>query len=663
MAMRPFATGTVAILMTLAPASTLPLLAADPTVPVPPSIETRNVPALPLATRERLLAYASFRSAALADWHPDDRRLLILTRFAESSQLHEVRSPGAARYQLTFFDEPVGGGLYRPRHSEQIAFLRDEGGSEQFQVYLFDRRDGRIRRATDGKSRHEGLSWSPDGAVLAYTGNARNGRDSDLYLWCPDSGEERRLVELTGSWSTLDWSPDGKQLLLLRFVSALESHVWRVELETGALTPVSPREEPAASYSKARWSPDGASVYLTTDRGSELQRLVRLDLPSGLWTVLTDGLDWDVETFDLSSDGSLLAYSANEDGVSHLHFLDAGSGEQRPAPVLPAGRLSGLRFRPGSSEVGFALSWARSPNDVYSYDPSYGVLWRWTESETGGLDPQLFVEPELVRFPTFDLLPGADPRQPGPPRTIPAFVYRPNPNLHPGPRPVFIGIHGGPESQARPSFQGGDNYLVNELGVVLILPNVRGSTGYGRAYLNLDNGRLREGSVRDIGALLDWIATQPDLDPKRVVVGGGSYGGYMALACLVFYPERLAGGYDSVGISNFVTFLTNTQDYRRDLRRVEYGDERDPEMRAFLESISPLHHVARMRGPLLVAQGANDPRVPLSESTQMVEALEKRGVETWYVVGKDEGHGFRKKRNADYLQGVFVEFLRKVMKL
>ncbi|HEX4955899.1 MAG TPA: prolyl oligopeptidase family serine peptidase [Thermoanaerobaculia bacterium] len=660
--MRPFPTALVASLMTLA-LSTEPVLAADATVPVPPSIETRNVPALPIATRERLLAYSSFRSAGLADWHPTERRLLVLTRFGESTQLHEVKSPGAARYQLTFFDEPVGGGLYRPGQPEQLAFLRDEGGTEQFQVYLFDRRDGRIRRATDGTSRHESPSWSPDGAVLAYTGNARNVRDSDLYLWRPDTGEERRLVELTGSWSVLDWSPDGKQLLLLHFVSAVESHVWRVELATGSLTAVSPREEPAASYSRARWSPDGASIYLATDRGSELQRLVRLDLENGLWTVLTSDLEWDVESFDLSSDGSLIAFSANEDGISRLRLLDTGSGEPRPAATLPAGRLSGLRFRPGSSEVGFALSWPRSPNDVYSFDPARGQLERWTESETGGLDPLRFAEPQLVRFPTFDRLPAADPRQNGPVRTIPAFVYRPDPKVHPGPRPVFVSIHGGPESQARPGFQGGDNYLINELGVALIVPNVRGSNGYGRSYLNLDNGRLREGSVKDIGALLDWIATQPDLDAKRVVVGGGSYGGYMVLACLVFYPERLAGGYDSVGISNFVTFLTNTQDYRRDLRRVEYGDERDPEMRRFLESISPLNQVERIRGPLLVAQGANDPRVPLSESTQMVDALEKRGVETWYVVGKDEGHGFRKKRNADYLQVAFVEFLRKVMKL
>ena len=246
-------------------------------------------------------------------------------------------------------------------------------------------------------------------------------------------------------------------------------------------------------------------------------------------------------------------------------------------------------------------------------------------------------------------------------RTIPAFVYRPPADRFPGPRPVYISIHGGPEAQDRPGFLGSENLFVAEMGIARIVPNVRGSTGYGKTYLQLDNGDKREDTVKDIGALLDWIATQPDLDAKRVMVSGGSYGGYMSLATLVHYSDRLRCGYESVGISNFVTFLENTQDYRRDLRRVEYGDERDPKMRAFLEGIAPAAHADRIRVPLLVAQGANDPRVPLSESDQIVKAVTGNGVPVWYLVGKNEGHGFSKKPNTDYLRETLREFMRRYL--
>jgi dipeptidyl aminopeptidase/acylaminoacyl peptidase len=298
------------------------------------------------------------------------------------------------------------------------------------------------------------------------------------------------------------------------------------------------------------------------------------------------------------------------------------------------------------------VSWAHSPSDVYSYDAESRKMERWTASEVGGLNPEAFVVPELVRYPTFDEV------APGKRRTIPAFVYRPAADRFKGRRPVFIDIHGGPEAQAQPNFLGSLNYLVNEMGVALLVPNVRGSSGYGKSYLRLDDWKKREDSVKDIGALLDWIKTQPDLDASRVMVNGGSYGGYMVLATLVHYGDRIRCAYDTVGISNFVTFLQNTSEYRRDQRRVEYGDERIADMRTFLETISPARHSDKINRPLLVAQGANDPRVPLSESDQIVAAVEKNGAPVWYVVGKDEGHGFQKKVNTDYMRAVLVEFMR-----
>jgi dipeptidyl aminopeptidase/acylaminoacyl peptidase len=627
--------------------------AAEPApdlLPVPASIVADGVPPIPQSQVEDLTPYENIRTATFSDWHPTERRLLIRTRFGEAIQIHEVAMPTGARTQLTFLDEPVGGGRYRPGSPGQIAYTWNEGGTENDQIFILDRETGRTRRLTDGKHRHQGLLWSRDGKLLAYTGNARNGRDFDVYVIDPERpGSERRIAEVQGSWFPVDWSPDNRRLLLNEYISANESYFHWVDVASGEMHALTPRPrpgEPTVFYGDAKWSRDGRSIYVTTDRDSEFLRLVRLELDGGRATVLSGDISWDVEDFDLSEDGKLLAFFVNEDGVSRLHLLDTANGRKLPSPELPAGVAQGPTFRRGSHEVGFSLSWARSPSDVYSYDADSRRLERWTASEAGGLNAETFSLPQLVRYSTFDG------------RTIPAFVYRPSGRFK-APYPVYINIHGGPEGQARPNFLGSFNYLMNELGVAMIYPNVRGSAGYGKSYLKLDNGMLREDSVKDIGALLDWIATQPDLDTSRVMVAGGSYGGYMVLAALTHYSDRLCCGFDSVGISNFVTFLENTQDYRRDLRRAEYGDERDAKMKSFLLEISPANRADRIRRPLLVAQGANDPRVPLSESDQIVAKLKANGVPVWYIVAKDEGHGFQKKSNLDYQRAVLFEFLRR----
>ncbi|MGH9363261.1 MAG: S9 family peptidase [Thermoanaerobaculia bacterium] len=623
-------------------------------IPVPDAIVVKNVPPIPKSAVEAVRPYQNTRAAILQDWHPSERRILITTRFAETNQLHEVKMPLGARSQLTFEPERVGGGAYRPGHPEQIAFAMDRGGAENFQLYLLDRADGRKRLLTDGVHRHLDARWSHDGGLLAYVGNARNGRDMDLYVWDAASGAERRVAELAGDWSVLDWSPDDRRILLNHGISVHESFLHGVEVASGAVTALTPRPEGTkVAYFGGEWAADGRTLYTTTDRDAEFLRLVRLDPAAGAHTVLSGDIPWDVEEFTASDDGGLLAFLTNEDGFSRLHLLELANGRALPAPELPQGVASSLRFRPGTHEVAFRLSWARSPSDVYSYDPESRRLERWTESEVGGLDASRFAVPELVRFPTFDEVSA------GARRTIPAWVYRPPAERFPGPRPVVVNIHGGPEGQSRPGFLGTSNYLVNEKGLVVVLPNVRGSTGYGKSYGALDNAMKREDSVKDIGALLDWIATQPDLDSSRVMVLGGSYGGYMVLASLVHHGDRLCCGFETVGISDFVTFLENTQEYRRDLRRVEYGDERDPAMRAFFERISPRRQAGRIRRPLGVGQGANDPRVPMSESEEIVKAVEANGAPVWYVVATDEGHGFAKKPNLDYLQAVTYEFIER----
>ena len=634
---------------------------APQTLPVPERISAQGVPPIPVRGVEDLLPYENIRAALLSDWHPKERRLLIRTRFSESPQIHEVAMPMGARTQLTFYRDPASAGLYRPGHPDQIVYSLNEGGAENFQFFLLDRKTGRARRFTDGTHRYVSPVWSRDGRLLAYASNARNGRDMDVYVADPATpGSERRIAEVQGSWSPLDWSADNRRVLLSEFISANEAYLHWVDAAGGEVHTITPRnarkEDPTVSYQGGKWSPDGRSVYTSSDRDSEFLRLVRLDLATGASTVLSGDVPWDVEQFDLSDDGRLIAFFTNEDGVSRLHLLAATTGASLSSPELPAGVAGALLFRRGSHELAFDLSSARSPSDVYSYDPDTRLLERWTVSEAGGLNPEVFPVPQLVHYPTFDTAAKNGPR-----RMIPALVYRPGAERFKGRRPVYVSIHGGPEGQARPLFLGSMNYLMDELGAVVIYPNVRGSSGYGKSYLKLDNGRLREDSVKDIGALLDWITTQPDLDPARVMVAGGSYGGYMSLAVMTFYSDRLACGWDTVGISNFVTFLQNTQGYRQDLRRAEYGDERDPQMRAFLEGIAPVNHAKQITRPLLVSQGANDPRVPLAESDQIVAAVKSNGVPVWYLIAKDEGHGFGKKTNTDFQRAVLFEFIRRYL--
>ncbi|MCX8157900.1 MAG: prolyl oligopeptidase family serine peptidase [Verrucomicrobiae bacterium] len=621
------------------------------TAQTPENMVAEGVPPVPQELRADVGRYLEFRTASFQSWHPLRREMLITTRFADAAQLHWVSHPGGARRQLTFLPEPVAGGSVQPARGEYLVYAQDAGGGEFYQLYRFDPGRGRAILLTDGKSRNLGAVWARSGRQLAFTSTRRNGRDTDIWVMDPARPETARMaLEVQGGgWQIADWSHDEQKLLLEEYISINESYLHLLELSSGRCELLTPKTGEKIAWNGGEFAPGDTAIYTTTDKDSEFMRLVRMDLRSRAVQVLTPQLAWDVTAFDLSPDGRTLAYVSNEDGASVLHLMDARSGRERRAPRLPLGVVSGLHWHESGREIGFTLSSARSPADAWSLELRSGRLIRWTESETGGLDASQFREPELVRFKSFDGLP------------LSAFVYRPDAQKFPGPRPALIIIHGGPEAQSRPVFQGRNNYYLDELGVTLVYPNVRGSSGYGKTFLTLDNGYKREDSVRDIGALLDWLRQDARVDSGRLAVMGGSYGGYMVLASMVHYSDRLRCGVDIVGISNFLTFLKNTQDYRRDLRRVEYGDERDPAMAAFLEKISPANHAARIRKPLLVVQGLNDPRVPASESEQMVAAIRQAGGTVWYLLAKDEGHGFAKKKNADYQFYVTILFLREFL--
>ena len=614
----------------------------------PDNLVVEGIPPFNTDLKREAGRYLEFRTAAFSGWHPKQRQMLVVTRFADAAQLHLVSHPGGARRQVTFLSEPVAGGSFDPSAGEFAVFLQDTGGGEFFQLYRFDFADGRVALLTDGKSRNSAPTWSNDGNWIAYTSTRRNGRDTDVYVMNPREPKSDRLVaQLTGGgWSVMDWSPADSKLLLGDYISINESRLHQCDVRTGGLEPLTASAGDKVAWSAGLFARDDHSLFVITDKDSEFQRLGRLELATRKLTPLSAAIRGDVEHLDLSRDGRKLAFVSNESGVSKLHLIETRSGRELRVPPLPLGVITGLKWHANLRDLAFSLSSAKSPNDAYSLDTKTGRVERWTESETGGLNPEKFVEPELVRIKSFDGL------------EISAFLYQPNAKKFPGPRPVLISIHGGPESQTRPGFQARNNYYLNELGVTVLYPNVRGSSGNGKTFLTLDNGFKREDSVKDIGAILDWIAQDGRLNAQRVAVIGGSYGGYMSLACLTHFGDRLRCGVDIVGISNFLTFLKNTQDYRRDLRRVEYGDEREPGMAEFLARISPANSAQQITKPLLVVQGLNDPRVPASESEQMVKAIRDRGGQAWFLMAKDEGHGFQKKRNVDFLFLSTVTFLK-----
>jgi dipeptidyl aminopeptidase/acylaminoacyl peptidase len=605
---------------------------------IPDNLVVEGVPEIPAALKESASRYLEFRSAGFNSWHPKKREMLVSTRFGDVAQLHEVKMPGGARRQITFTPEPVGGGGWQPKHGNYIVFAQDKGGGEFYQYYRLDPETGVITLLTDGRSRNESARFTRSGSQIAYTSTRRNGRDTDVYVMDPANPKSDHLVcELSGGgWGVADWSDDESKLLLVESISVNLSRLYLLDAKTGAKELLIQDGPEPVAYGNARFARDGKRIYFTSDAGSEFQQLVQMDLKTRTIKPLARGLAWNVEEFELSPDGKKIAFITNEDGVGKLHLIDVKTGKALRTPKLPLGIPSGVNWHENGRDLAFNFNSARSTTDAYSFDTKTGKLERWTESETGGLNTANFVEPELIKVKSFDGL------------QVSGFLYRPDAKKFPGQRPVVVIIHGGPESQTRPIFQARNNYYLNELGVALFYPNVRGSDGYGKTFLKLDNGFKREDSVRDIAAFLDFIVADAFLDEGRTAVMGGSYGGYMSLACMVHYSNRLRCGVDIVGISNFRTFLENTQDYRRDLRRVEYGDERDPAMRAHLERISPLNNVDKIRKPLFVVQGMNDPRVPVTEAEQMVKAIRDRGDSVWYLMAKDEGHGFRKKPNADF---------------
>jgi dipeptidyl aminopeptidase/acylaminoacyl peptidase len=619
----------------------------------------RGIPEIPGQLVARIRQYQDVRSAAFLDWAQDGTGIYISTQFGDLSQIHRIQEPGGMRQQLTWFAEPMGE-VRRRSQSNELAITMDQGGGELDQIFLFDPRQASTRRLSDDPFRNRLLCWSHDGRRLAFQSTRRNGRSNDLWIMNPDQPDSAELLleAPPGSWfGPVDFSNDGKLLLVQQFLGVHDSRIYLLDLTDRSLALIAGNPENPSANRAVTFDRRGTGFYFITNaRGRSAELAWKALDPASVALSLTPRVGWDVTDFALSSDGKRGAFVTNEDGRSRLYLLNTRSYGFSKVKKIPMGLISNLEFSPDNRNLAMTLSTSQTPSDVYVLQlgrrpEGARKLTRWTFSEVGGLDTAKFVEPELVHYPTFDLQ--NDER-----RRVPAFIYRPR---DPGPHPVIIYVHGGPESQYRPGFNGRIQMWVTELGAAVIAPNIRGSTGYDLEYLNLDNDFRREDAIRDIGALLDWIALQPDLDAGRVAIYGSSYGGYVVLASAVHYSNRLRAGVDVVGFSNFVSFLENTEDYRRAFRRYEYGDERDPEMRRFLERISPLNNVDRIDMPLLVVQGRNDPRVPASESEQIVKALHDRGQPVWYIEALNEGHGYERGDNRRIYEQAVVLFFQQYL--
>ena len=612
---------------------------------------TENIAEISKQLSNEVKKYSESRSASLGDIHPLTNEIIINTRFGSTPQLHRVSKSMGARTQITFFDEPVGATSYEPLKGDYLVYSKDIGGNEFGQLFKLDLKTLQSTLLTDGgKSQNGGITWRKDGKGFYYASTKRNGGDRDIYYMDPNNPKSEKLILQVkgGGWGIQDISPDNKKLVLGEYISINESYIWLLDIETGKLTEVTDRNSKGISQSEATFSNLSNEIWLVTDKDNEFQRLAAMNLNTKKTTYYTSDIPWNVESFNLSEDKKSIVFITNEGGLNKMYLMNTGTKAYKEIKNLPIGLISGARFTKDNQTIFFNQSTAQSASDVYQLNIKTAKIERWTESELGEMQPSDMSVPKFIEWKSFDDL------------KISGFYYPASPKFK-GKRPVIIMIHGGPEGQSMASFLDSNNFYTSEMGVSLVYPNVRGSSGFGKTYLEKDNGFLREDSVKDIGALLDWIAKQPELDKDKIMIMGRSYGGYMTLATAFHYADRIKCSVDIVGISNFNTFLKNTEEYRRDLRRAEYGDERDSKMATFFDKTAPLNNTDKIKKPMFIIQGTNDPRVPVTEAMQMRDKLKAQGNTVWYLEAKDEGHAFKKKANIDYVRLAIIRFMQEYL--
>jgi protease II len=633
---------------------------AVPVITPNANLQVEGIPAIPKSIEQRVAAYTDFRPHGFVDWHPRERSMLVRHRAANANiaQLFLLRGPGGTLEQITDFPEPVGQAAFEPNQGNYIVYSKDTGGNEAASIYRLDLSTRASTPLSDADKRSSFVWKSKGNEVLIASvpldrtaqGGTRAAVNTTLTLINPLKPEEKRtLAELPGGgWFGFRFSPDDSKIAVTQYRTSTDTTVFLIDSKSGERTQVLPLAgQPTAGFFGFEWSKDGTRLYLTSNAGGEFSELSVLDVAKKSVSVLSRHIPWDLENFRLSADGKRLVGIVNNNGVDEMRMFDAVAGNELPRPKVPLGAVSGIEWHAQrTDELAFSLNSPQSPGDVYTLNAASGEVARWTTAYAPpGVAMESFVSPELVQWKSFDG------------RTISGWLFMPDTKKFAGKRPVLIDFHGGPEAQATVRFMGRWNYYLNDMGIAVLLPNVRGSTGFGKTFTKLDDGFKREDSVKDAGALLDWVATQPRLDSQRISISGGSYGGYMSLAVAFQYSEKIRAAINIVGISNFVSFLNNTESYRRDLRRVEYGDERDPAMRAFQEKIAPLNNAEKIKKPLFVIHGKNDPRVPVSEAQQIAAKVRAGSTPVWTLIADNEGHGFARRANADFQFFATVKFL------
>jgi len=587
--------------------------------------------------------YMNIRWASRPTFSPDGSQLAFLTNITGTAQIWRISAEGGWPDQLTFFDDRVSFVQWSPT-DELLVFGKDVGGNERTQLYVMPS-DGReiINLSNLPHAIHHFGGWSHDGRWIAFSSNRRNPAFFDVYIQDINSRKTRLVYQQDGSNFAAGWSPNDQYLLIWRLNSSFDQDLFLLELKTQRVTHLTPHQG-LVRYSNVNWAPEGKGLYLITDQGRDFMNIAYLDIASAELTYLEDD-PWDVDGLAVSKDGRFMAYTLNVDGYSELKIKELSAGRRPlPSPPLPMGVVGRLTFSETGEKLAFVFSGPRCNSDIWVWELEKERLIQVTHSSRAGIPQESFTEPQLVRYTSFDG------------RKIPAFLYFPRKT---GRFPVIVHIHGGPEAQERVWFDPIFQYFLNR-GYAVFAPNVRGSTGYGKAYTHLDDVELREDSVKDIAYGVEYLKTIDQVNPEKIAVMGGSYGGYMVLAALTRYPNLWTAGVDIVGIANFKTFLKNTGAYRRKWRIAEYGDpQRDSEL---LEKISPINHVDKIKAPLMVIQGANDPRVPQSEAEQIVQAIKQRNGVVEYLLFPDEGHGISKLPNRIKAYTAIVDFLDRYLK-
>jgi len=615
----------------------------------PGNIKSIGVPSIPDSLSREVLPYLNIYGLPLAGWNPDKREIW-LKGISSSTWVVSVSNPGAAPQSSSIHIKSSGiYDIYFQPQAKYLAYTQDTDGDESFQLHVYEISTGKSWQLAGGRSRNTEPVWSNRGDRIVYSSSPVGTAGVNLRVTnALDAKTDRLLAQSSGTYfKAYDWSPDDEEVVFCDFKSNTVSTLWLVKVADGSKELLSPKSDQAALYDYPQFSKDGSGVYVVTDHDSDVRRLAYIDLTSRALSYLQSDPKWDVDEFQVAPNGKVLAYVVNEGGISKLHVLNLVTKEEVPVDTLQPGIVSDLKWNQNSTDLAFNFKSPQAPNDVLSVNIATGKTELWGQSVKSGMDTAKFSRPVLIRWSSFDK------------RTISGFLYRP-PSSFKGKRPVIIDIHGGPEQQYRPGFGYEHNYFIDQLGIAKIYPNVRGSTGFGRAFANLDNGTRREDAVKDIKALLEWIKTQPDLDSDRVLVQGISYGGYLALSTAANYGNQIRGVISESGISNLATFVEHTEGWRRELQRAEFGDEREPKTRAFMERTAPLSHARTLKTPLLIIQGQNDPRVPVAEAEKLVTNTKDR-IPVWFILARNEGHGFVQQDNRDYRLFASILFVKQFL--